>query len=298
MKVGFVGLGRMGANMAVRLLRGGHQVVGQSLQYDPSLGVEQAGGVLVPDLKALVGALPSPRVIWMMVPAGAPIDSTITTLLPMLSKGDVVVDGGNSYFHDTVRRGKTLAEAGVAYVDVGTSGGVWGLEKGYCMMVGGDKGAFATIEPLLRTLSSEDSYLHVGASGAGHYVKMIHNGIEYGMMQAYAEGFDVLSESSYDFNLPEIASLWNNGAVIRSWLLELASKMLKEDGRLDKLMGVVQDSGTGRWTVEEAMRLSVPTPVITASLQSRFRSRRENTFTDRFLAALRNQFGGHDVVKK
>lgn len=298
MEVGFVGLGKMGANMVLRLLGGGHRVVGYSLQYDSSLGIEEAGGEVVSSLDVMIERLTAPRVIWLMVPAGEAVDATIDLLLPKLSAGDILVDGGNSLYKDSVRRWERLREHKIEFVDCGTSGGVWGLKQGYCLMVGASTDAFKQIEPLLKTLAPENGYLHAGPSGAGHYAKMIHNGIEYGLMQAYAEGFDVLANAPYDFDLAKLTNLWNQGAVIRSWLLELVGRMFAFDPRLEQLEGYVRDSGSGRWTVQEALDRDVPTPAITAALQVRIRSRRENTFSDRFLAALRNQFGGHDVKKR
>ncbi len=298
MEVGFVGLGKMGANMVLRLLGGGHRVVGYSLQYDSSLGIEEAGGEVVSSLDVMLERLATPRVIWLMVPAGEAVDATIDLLLPKLAPGDILVDGGNSLYKDSVRRWERLREHKIEFVDCGTSGGVWGLKQGYCLMVGASAEAFAQIEPLLKTLAPENGYLHAGPSGAGHYAKMIHNGIEYGLMQAYAEGFDVLANAPYDFDLAKLTALWNQGAVIRSWLLELVGRMFDGDPRLEQLEGYVRDSGSGRWTVQEALDRDVPTPAITAALQVRIRSRRENTFSDRFLAALRNQFGGHDVKKR
>ncbi len=297
MEIGFVGLGKMGANMVRRLLQGGHQVQVFDRSVAAAQELEKEGAKAQGDLASLVAALPAPRVIWMMIPAGPPVDETIEQLRPHLRAGDVLIDGGNTRFTDTIERGKRLATQDILYLDAGTSGGVWGLKNGYCLMVGGEKKAFQILEPVLKTLAPPNGYIHAGPSGAGHYVKMIHNGIEYGMMQAYAEGFDMMKSSRYQFDLPQVANLWNQGSVVRSWLLELAARALAEDPNLDGLKGYVEDSGEGRWTVEESIHLSVPTPVITASLQARFRSRRENTFSDRFLSALRNQFGGHAVKK-
>ena len=298
MEVGFIGLGKMGANMVLRLLGGGHRVVGYSLEYDRSLGIEEAGGEVVSSIEAMLEKIATPRAIWLMVPAGEAVDATIDLLLPKLQAGDVLIDGGNSLYKDSVRRWERLSAQQIEYVDCGTSGGVWGLQQGYCLMVGATNEAFARIEPLLKTLAPVDGYLHAGPSGAGHYAKMIHNGIEYGLMQAYAEGFDVLANAPYDFDLAKLTHLWNQGAVIRSWLLELVERMFANDPKLDLLEGYVRDSGSGRWTVQEALDRDVPTPAITAALQVRIRSRRENTFSDRFLAALRNQFGGHEVKKR
>lgn len=297
MDVGFIGLGKMGANEVRRLMQAGHRVAGYDRSEDVIAGLEKEGMVGARSLEELAGALPSPKIFWILVPAGDPVDQTISSLLPFLSKGDIVADGGNSDYRDSVRRAAELADKGVHFLDVGTSGGVWGLEVGFCMMVGGAKEAFSHVEPLLKALAPEEGYLHVGKSGAGHFVKMIHNGIEYALMQSYAEGFDLIEASDFDVDLPAVANLWNHGSVIRSWLLELGAQALKEDPKLDGLQGYVNDSGMGRWTVRESIDLAVPAPAITAALQMRFRSRRENTFSDRFLSALRNQFGGHAVKK-
>jgi 6-phosphogluconate dehydrogenase len=295
MEVGFVGLGRMGGNMVTRLVQGGHRVVA----YDPSPGAaalaKANGAALVPSLADLPAALRPPRTVWVMVPAGEPTESAIDALAGRLERDDALVDGGNTKWKDDVRRGKELAARGVHYVDVGTSGGVWGLQHGYCLMVGGEAVAVGRLAPIFATLAPPDGWLHVGGIGAGHYVKMIHNGIEYAMMQGYAEGFELMSVSEYRLDLPAIARLWNRGSVVRSWLLELAADALEADPTLDRLKAYVEDSGEGRWTVEDAVEKSVPAPTITAALFARFRSRRENSFADRLLAALRNQFGGHAV---
>ncbi len=297
MELGFVGLGKMGANMVKRLRLGDHRVVVYDRNPDVSKELGSVGAEPVFELTAVPQKLSSPRAIWIMVPAGDPVDQVIETLLPHLSPGDILIDGGNSFYKETIRRAEALKQKKIEFVDSGTSGGVWGLKNGYCLMVGSSKEAFKIIEPVLKTLAPPQGLLHAGPPGAGHYVKMIHNGIEYGLMQAYAEGFDILQHAPYEFDLPAIAALWNRGSVVRSWLLELAENALREDPDLEKLKGFVQDSGEGRWTVKEAIDLSVPSPVITASLQARFRSRIENTFSDRFLSALRNQFGGHAVEK-
>jgi 6-phosphogluconate dehydrogenase len=295
MQIGFVGLGRMGGNMVARLARGGHRVVG----YDPSAPARQAaqahGAGAAATLEALVAALEPPRAVWVMVPAGAATESTVHALAPLLQRGDLVVDGGNSHYKDAVRRAADLAARGIAYVDAGVSGGIWGLELGYCLMVGGGDDAVARLAPALATLAPSDGWLHVGGVGAGHYVKMIHNGIEYGLMQAYAEGFELMSASDYRLDLPAIARLWGHGSVVRSWLLELTADALAANPALDGLKPWVEDSGEGRWTVQDAVEKAVPAPVITASLYARFRSRREDSFADRLLAALRNAFGGHAV---
>ncbi len=298
MQLGFVGLGRMGANMVRRLVAGGHQVVACDRNPGATAAVAARGvsGVETPD--RLAAALPAPRTIWTMVPAGAPVDDTIEALLPHLSPGDLLVEGGNSHYRDSMRRAAALEEHGILYVDAGTSGGVWGLEQGYCLMVGGKPEAVARIEPALRTLAPPDGYLHVGPPGAGHFVKMIHNGIEYGLLQAYAEGFELLHASDFDLDLPAIARLWNHGSVIRSWLLELAERALAKDPRLERIRGWVEDSGMGRWTAMEAIDRAVPAPVITLALLARFRSRQEDSFAGRVVAALRGEFGGHAVKAK
>jgi 6-phosphogluconate dehydrogenase len=295
MQIAFVGLGRMGGNMVTRLLRGGHTIVA----YDPAeaarAAAEKGGAKSVSSLRDLVAALTPPRAVWVMVPAGAPTETTITELAGLLSKGDIVIDGGNTKFTDDVRRAETLAPRGIKYVDAGTSGGIWGLENGYCLMVGGDKDAVDHLLPVFTALAPPDGVLHTGGVGSGHYVKMIHNGIEYAMMQAYAEGFELMSESEYKLDLPRIAHLWNQGSVVRSWLLELAASALASDPKLANLKPYVEDSGEGRWTVEDAVNKAVPAPTITAALFARFRSRRDNSYADRMLAALRNAFGGHAV---
>jgi 6-phosphogluconate dehydrogenase len=295
MDIGFIGLGRMGLNMSIRLRRGGHRVAGfnqdaSKLTEAREHGIETAGSV--PELLAL---LPSPRAVWMMIPAGQPVDDTIDLLLPLLAKGDLVVDGGNSNYKDSRRRHERLAAAGIEYVDCGTSGGIWGLELGYCMMLGGTPAALARLVPVLNTLAPKDGWLHVGAAGAGHYAKMIHNGIEYGMMQAYAEGFEILKASDYPYDLSKLAHLWNQGSVVRSWLLELAERAFEKDPALDRIRGWVEDSGEGRWTVLEAIDRNVPAEVLTLSLLNRFRSRQDDSFRDRVIAALRAEFGGHAV---
>jgi 6-phosphogluconate dehydrogenase len=295
MELGFVGLGRMGGNMVTRLVQGGHRVVA----YDRSAGAaalaKASGAEIVASVEELPRVLHAPRAVWIMVPAGEPTESTIDTLAGLLARDDVIVDGGNTRWKDDVRRGRSLAARGLHYVDAGTSGGVWGLQNGYCLMIGGEPDVVARLAPVFTTLAPPGGWLHVGAVGAGHYVKMIHNGIEYGMMQAYAEGFELMSASDYRLDLPAIAKLWNQGSVVRSWLLELTADALAADPTLAHLKPYVEDSGEGRWTVEDAVEKAVPAPVITAALYARFRSRRDNSFADRLLAALRNQFGGHAV---
>ena len=286
MKLGIVGLGRMGDGMRERLRGAGHEVVG----YDLNPEVSDAAS-----LEELVAALPSPRVVWLMVPAGDPTEQMVERVGALLAGGDVVVDGGNSLYKDSMRRGKLLAERGIRFVDAGTSGGIWGLRVGFCLMVGGDREAVAVIEPALAALAPEDGYAHVGPSGAGHFTKMVHNGIEYGMMQAYAEGFDLLKAYDEELDLHQIADLWQHGSVVRSWLLELAERALAADPALDRLQPYVEDSGEGRWTAIDAIERGVPAGVITDALYARFASRDERSFALRMLAALRNEFGGHAV---
>ena len=295
MQLGFVGLGRMGSNMVTRLLQGGHSVVVWDVNADAVRAVAAAGARGAASLAELAGALAPPRAVWVMVPAGEPTEKTVRELTGLLAAGDTIVDGGNSYYKDDVRRAAELAPRGLFYVDAGTSGGIWGLRLGYCLMVGGPAPAVTRLEPVFRTLAPADGYLHVGQSGAGHYVKMIHNGIEYAMMQSYAEGFELMRESPYALDLPRVAALWNHGSVVRSWLLELAADALAEDPHLESVKAYVDDSGEGRWTVEDAVEKAVPAPAITAALYARFRSRRDNSFADRLLAALRHKFGGHAV---
>jgi 6-phosphogluconate dehydrogenase len=295
MELGFVGLGRMGGNMVTRLVRDGHRVIG----YDPAPAARQAieaqGARSASSPAELVGALTPPRRVWIMVPAGQPTESVIRDIGAHLERGDTVIDGGNSYYKDDRRRAEALAARGVAYVDAGVSGGIWGLQEGYCLMVGGEAAAVEALAPALTTLAPADGWLHVGAVGSGHYVKMIHNGIEYGMMQAYAEGFELLSASDYGLDLGAVARLWTRGSVVRSWLLDLTADVLTTDPKLAGLKAWVEDSGEGRWTVQDAVDKAVPAPAITAALYARFRSRREDSFADRLLAALRQAFGGHAV---
>ena len=295
MELGFVGLGRMGGNMVTRLQRGGHKVVAWDRSQEAVATAAKAGarGVASPD--DLVKALAPPRAVWVMVPAGPPTESTIAELAGKLSAGDLIIDGGNTKYKDDVRRAKEIAPRGINYVDAGTSGGIWGLQNGYCLMVGGERAMIDRLAPALDTLAPPNGWLHTGAVGSGHYVKMIHNGIEYGMMQAYAEGFELMSESDYGLDLAAISKLWMQGSVVRSWLLELTADALAGDPKLTSLKPWVEDSGEGRWTVDDAVEKGVPAPVITASLFARFRSRRENSYADRLLAAMRNAFGGHAV---
>ena len=298
MELAMIGLGRMGANMAERLVRGGHTVRG----YDPGEAARQQAEArgIVPhaNLQNAVAALPAPRVVWLMVPAGQVVDDTIALLRPLLAAGDTVIDGGNSNYKDTQRRGAQLAEAGIHYIDCGTSGGVWGLAEGYSLMIGGDAGAVARLQPVFATLAPtpETGWGHVGPSGAGHFAKMIHNGIEYGMMQAYAEGFAILKhKQAMDFDLGALAEIWRHGSVVRSWLLDLTADALKKNPQMDGIAPYVADSGEGRWTVAEAIDLNVSAPVITLSLLERLRSRDDDSYADKLLAAMRNEFGGHAV---
>ena len=286
MQLGIVGLGRMGAAMRERLRRGGHEVTG----FDLNAAVSDVGS-----LGDLVDGLDAPRVVWLMAPAGEATEALVEELAGFLRAGDTLVDGGNSLYKDSIRRGEMLAGRGIRFLDAGVSGGIWGLENGFCVMVGGDRGAFAAVEPAIATLAPEDGYLHVGPSGAGHYAKMIHNGIEYGLMQAYAEGFDLLGAYDEDLDLHAIAELWQHGSVVRSWLLELAGRALADDPGLEHLQPYVEDSGEGRWTAIEAVERGVPAGVITGSLFARFASRDQGSFGLRMLAALRQQFGGHAV---
>jgi 6-phosphogluconate dehydrogenase len=297
MQLGFVGLGKMGLNMVKRLIAGGHTVVGHDNSADALRQAGEAGATAASSLDGLVHALTPPRAIWVMVPSGEPTESTVTALASLLSPDDIIVDGGNTNFHDDVRRAGDLAPRRIHYIDAGTSGGIWGLTEGYCLMVGGEEGVCKALEPIFLTLAPEHGYLRVGDHGAGHYVKMIHNAIEYGLMQAYAEGFHLMHEGAYKVDVAAVASLWMQGSVVRSWLLELTARALKEDPDLAGLKGWVEDSGEGRWTLHEAIEGAVPVPVLTAALFTRFRSREDNPFADRLVAALRHQFGGHAVRK-
>ena len=300
MQLGLIGLGKMGGNMAERLRLGGHQVVG--FDFDPGAvaRLTASGSVGVPSLKELAQMLEGRKAIWIMVPQGEPVDETIAKLEPLLNPGDILIDGGNSNYKDTMRRHKEVTAKGFQFVDVGTSGGVWGLKEGYSIMIGGDKEPVEYLRPIFETLApaADKGWGHVGPGGAGHFVKMIHNGIEYGMMQAYAEGFTILEKKEeMDLNLPQIAEIWRYGSVVRSWLLDLTADALGKNPTLDGLEAYVADSGEGRWTVIEAIDLNVSAPIITESLMRRIRSREENNFTDRMLAIMRSEFGGHAVKK-
>ena len=299
MEVAMVGLGRMGGNMARRLLRGGHRVVVWNRTYAKAEELGAEGAEPVKQLTDVVKALKAPRAIWIMLPYGDATQAAIDELTPLLDEGDILIDGGNSPFQHDIERGAQLKAKGIRYLDAGTSGGVWGLEVGYCLMVGGDRSAFDQIEPLLKTLAPPGhGYEYCGGHGSGHFVKMVHNGIEYGMMQAYAEGFELLEATEWDLDLASIADLWNQGSVVRSWLLELAADAFKKDPGLEQITGYVEDTGEGRWTVEQAIAHSVPMPAISAALFTRFRSRQQDTFSGKVLAALRNEFGGHAVKEK
>ncbi len=323
MKIGIIGMGRMGAGIARRLMRAGHETVVYDRAPDAVAAVVKDGAMAATDLADLKAKLPAPAIYWVMLPAGDPTEQTITTLAAQAAPGDVIIDGGNSFYKDDIRRAKTLAAQGIRYVDIGTSGGVWGLERGYCMMVGGDKDAVDLLDPILAALApglgtiartpnrmaqdgedarAEQGYIHAGPAGAGHFVKMVHNGIEYGLMQAYAEGFDILASKSsdklpeeerFDLNLTDIAEVWRRGSVISSWLLDLSAAALARDMKLESFTGAVADSGEGRWTIDAAMEEAVPAYVLSAALFARYRSRVEHTFGDKLLSAMRYGFGGH-----
>ncbi|MFI5174780.1 MAG: phosphogluconate dehydrogenase (NAD(+)-dependent, decarboxylating) [Terriglobia bacterium] len=295
MQLGFIGLGKMGGNMVQRLLKGGHQVVAFDRNQEVVKALGALGATPSTSVAEMVTQLRPPRIVWLMVPSGNPTQETINEVASHLQKGDSIIDGGNSMFKDSIRRGKELGDRGIHFVDCGTSGGVWGLQNGYCMMIGGELAILKSVEPVFRTLAPENGYAFVGPSGSGHYVKMIHNGIEYGLMQAYGEGFEILHNSPFSLNLPQIAKLWNHASVVRSWLLELAQDALEKDPHLENIKGYVEDSGEGRWTILEAIEHNVAAPVITLSLFERFHSRQPESFSAKVLAALRNEFGGHAV---
>ena len=314
MQLGVVGMGRMGANIARRLMRGGHACVVYDRDAEAVGKVVADGATAAKDLASLVAALEAPRTVWVMLPAGGPTEETVAALGELLAEGDVLIDGGNTFYRDDMRRATALAPKGVVYLDVGTSGGVWGLERGFCMMVGGEKAAVDRIDPLLKTLApgmgdiprtkrdagadprAELGYIHAGPAGAGHFVKMVHNGIEYGLMQAYAEGFSILQhKQEFGLDLKQIGEIWRYGSVVRSWLLDLTTDALGKNPKLDGIAPYVVDSGEGRWTVDEAIDLNVPAPIITASLIERLRSRDTESFSDKLLSAMRNEFGGHEI---
>lgn len=297
MELGFIGLGKMGMNMVTRLRRDQHRVVVFDRSADLIRQAESQGCIGSTSLADVVGRLTAPRAVWIMVPSGAPTEETVQAVAALLQPGDIIIDGGNTRFHDDVRRATELRKRGIQYVDAGTSGGIWGLKIGYCLMVGGDRATVNHLAPIFKTLAPDNGWAHVGNVGAGHYVKMVHNGIEYSMMQGYAEGFELMSKSEYKLDLARIADLWMHGSVVRSWLLELAAGALKDDPKLDKLKGYVQDSGEGRWMIADAIEKDVPVPTLTTALFTRFRSRQDQSFAEKMLAALRNAFGGHAVKR-
>jgi len=301
MKLGMIGLGRMGANMAQRLMKGGLDVVGFDPQAAARKDLEDKGAQTVDSLAALVAALPAPRTLWLMVPAGEITDHSLDTLLPLLNAGDTVIDGGNSFYKDTLRRAEKFAARDIAYIDCGTSGGVWGLAEGYSLMIGGDEAAVERARPLFEALApaKDRGWARVGPVGSGHFTKMVHNGIEYGMMQAYAEGFAILKhKADFQLDLQQVAEIWRYGSVVRSWLLDLTADALQKNPNMTGIAPYVADSGEGRWTVDEAIELNVPAPVITQSLIERLRSRDKDSFTDKLLSAMRNEFGGHPIKKE
>lgn len=298
MQIGFIGLGKMGAFMVERLLKDGHEVVVYNRSHEKIKEIEKKGAKGAYSLEELTEKLNEPKLIWMMIPSGDTVTRMIESLVPLLSKGDILIDGGNSYYKDSVRRSDELKTLGIDYLDVGTSGGIWGLQVGYCVMIGGEKKIFEHCEPIFKSLAPPEGYKYIGSSGAGHYVKMVHNGIEYGMMQAFAEGFELMHASDYNIDLEGVASLWGKGSVVRSWLLELLTDALKDDKDLKEIKDYVEDSGEGRWTVLDGIEKSIPLPVITESLFMRFRSRQEESYGAKILAALRNEFGGHNIHKK
>ncbi len=298
MKLGMVGLGKMGYNLVQNLMDHGHEVVAHDVNSEQVHNISAEGAIGANTLEEVIQQLETPRIIWLMVPAGDITESVLSKLEPLLESGDIIIDGGNSNYKDSVRRGKRLSEKGVYFFDCGTSGGVDGARNGVCTMVGGDSEVFKTIEPLFKDIAVENGYFYSGELGSGHYLKMIHNGIEYGMMQAIAEGFDILEKSEFDFDYQGVAKVWNNGSVIRSWLMELTENAFSKDPKLEQIRGIMNSSGEGKWTVETALDLQVPAPVITLSLLMRYRSLEDDTFTGKVVAALRNEFGGHEVVKK
>ena len=298
MKIGFIGLGKMGANMVERLLRDNHDVVAYNRSRRPIETAVSQGAIGAYSHEELITKLPAPKVVWLMVPSGAPVEENINELMKYLADGDIIVDGGNSNWRDTQKRAEEIQSKNLHYIDCGTSGGVWGLENGYCLMIGGPKVQCDYLEPIFESLAPENGFLYCGPNGAGHFVKMVHNGIEYGMMQAYAEGFEIMEKSPFNIDLRAVSNVWQYGSVIRSWLLELAERAFSEDPKLERLEDFVQDSGEGRWTIQSAIDFDVPAPVISLSLFARFRSRQGESFGNKVLAALRNQFGGHAVKTK
>ncbi len=300
MKIGMIGLGRMGINMARRLMKNGHEVVVWNRSPGKVETLMNEGAIGAYTIKELTESLPPPRIVWLMLPAGAPTEIALRELRSSLETGDTVVEGGNSFYKDDIHRAKAMEEAGIRYMDAGVSGGIWGLDNGYCLMVGGALEEFARLEPIFKSLAPENGYMHCGGIGAGHFIKMVHNGIEYGMMQAYAEGFALIEDSPYtaELDFSQLAGLWNQGSVIRSWLLELTGKAFSKSRRLDELKGHVEDSGEGRWTIQQALETGTPVPVLSAALFERFSSRRDDDFRNRVLAAMRREFGGHPVRDK
>lgn len=297
MKLGLIGLGKMGFSLAQNLLRHGHETVLYDVNPEPAKQLAEEGGQPAETIAQLAASLPKPRIVWVMVPAGDIVDRVLNELLPVLEEGDIVIDGGNSHYKQSVARGKMLGEHGIRFLDSGTSGGVEGANQGGCFMVGGSKAAFETVEPIFRSIAIENGYLYAGESGSGHYLKMIHNGIEYGMMQSIAEGFELLSKSEYGFDYEDVARVWANGSVIRGWLMELTERAFSKDPKLEGIRGIMKSSGEGKWTVETALELEASTPVIALSLLMRYRSLENDTFHGKVVAALRNEFGGHAVVR-
>ncbi|WP_210608592.1 phosphogluconate dehydrogenase (NAD(+)-dependent, decarboxylating) [Priestia flexa] len=298
MQIGMIGLGKMGANLSLNLMEHNHAVVAFDVNKEAVKTLEEQGAVGAHSVEELVKKLEKPKVAWVMVPAGDLTEKVINELHDLLDEGDIIIDGGNSKYQDSVRRAEKAHQKGIHFFDVGTSGGMEGARNGACMMIGGDKEAFAHIEPIFKDINVDKGYLYAGDAGSGHFLKMVHNGIEYGMMQAIAEGFDVLEKSQFDYDYEAVARVWNNGSVIRSWLIELMERAFSKDPRLDDIRGVMHSSGEGKWTVESALDLQVPTPVIALSLMMRYRSLEDDTFTGKVVAALRNEFGGHAVEKK
>ena len=298
MEIGLVGLGKMGYNLALNLQKNGHHVIGYDSFEEARKQADASGIKTAKDLKELVNSLKQTKIIWIMVPAGDPLENVLSEVNELLGSNDIIIDGGNSHYKDSIRHANVSATKGIHFLDMGTSGGTSGANGGACLMVGGNSEAFAVIEPVLKGICVKDGYLYTGKSGSGHYLKMVHNGIEYGMMQAMAEGFEVVEKSEFEYDLADVSKVWNNGSVIRSWLMELAENAFQKDAHLDEIKGIMQSSGEGKWTVEAALDAKVPTPVIALSLMMRYRSLEEDTFTGKVVAALRNEFGGHEVTKK
>jgi 6-phosphogluconate dehydrogenase len=298
MKLGFIGLGKMGGNMVERLLKDGHEIVAFNRSPDKVEEAVAKGAIGSDSIIDLVAKLPEKKIVWLMVPSGAPVDENINELMKHLSKGDIIIDGGNSFWRETQKRAEMVQSNGFQYVDCGTSGGIWGLQNGYCLMYGGNNETCSFLEPVFKTLAPEKGHMYCGTNGAGHFVKMVHNGIEYGMMQSFAEGFEIMEKSPFDIDLTGVSNIWQHGSVVRSWLLELIALSLEEDPKLSHIKDYVQDSGEGRWTVQAAIDFDVPAPVITTSLFNRFQSRQEESFAMKLVAAMRHQFGGHAVKEK